>query len=97
MLPYTAKKNEQMLRYTGFCSNVCRGKRRKQEVDKSDYVIEDDLHNKSCSKSCTRLCYTSISLNINSFVFYSYYYLHIYVNVYINCDLKIYIKYAHDS
>jgi len=48
-------KSEQMVRYVGFYSNVSRGKRKKQAVDKPDYVIEDDLYNKSCSKSWARL------------------------------------------
>jgi len=48
-------RNEQTVRYLGYYSNVCRGKRRKQEVDQPDYAIEDDLYNKSCSKSWARL------------------------------------------
>lgn len=34
---------------------MCRGKRKKQGSAESDYVIEDDLHNKSLSKSWARL------------------------------------------
>jgi len=48
-------RNEQMVRYVGFYSNVCRGKRKKQGRAESDYVIEDDSYNKSCSKSWARL------------------------------------------
>jgi len=48
-------KGEQMVRYVGFYSNVCRGKRKKQGRGQSDYVIEDDSYNKSCSKSWARL------------------------------------------
>ena len=44
-------RNEQTVGYLGFYSNVCRGKRKKQGSAESDYVIEEDLHNKSCSKS----------------------------------------------
>jgi len=44
-----------MVRYVGFYSNVSRGKLKKQGSCQSDYVIEDDLHNKSCSKSWARL------------------------------------------
>lgn len=38
-------KNEQMLRYTGYYSNVSRGKRKKQGRAESDNVIEDDSYN----------------------------------------------------
>jgi hypothetical protein len=48
-------RNEQMVRYVGFYSNVCRGKRKKQGRAESDYVIEDDSYNKGCSKSWARL------------------------------------------
>jgi len=48
-------KNEQMLRYLGFYSNVCRGKRKKQGTAESEYVIEDEEYNKSCSRSWARL------------------------------------------
>jgi hypothetical protein len=48
-------KSEQMVRYVGFYSNVSRGKRKKQGSCQSDYAIEDDLYNKSCSKSWARL------------------------------------------
>lgn len=44
-------RNEQTLRYLGYYSNVCRGKRKKKAICQSDYVIEDDSYNKSCSKS----------------------------------------------
>jgi len=48
-------KNEQMVRYTGYYSNVCRGRRKKKGMSESEYVIEDDSYNKSCSKSWARL------------------------------------------
>ena len=48
-------KNEQMVRYTGYYSNVCRGKRKKQCTCESGFVIEDDNHNKGCNKSWARL------------------------------------------
>ena len=44
-----------MVRYLGFYSNVCRGKRKKQGSAESEYVIEDDSYNKGCSKSWARL------------------------------------------
>jgi hypothetical protein len=34
---------------------VCQGKRKKQAMDQSDYVIEEKEYNKSCSKSWARL------------------------------------------
>ena len=36
-------KNEQMLRYYGFYSNVCKGRRKKRGMSESDYVIEGVL------------------------------------------------------
>ena len=48
-------KDEQMIRYTGYYSNVCRGRRKKKGISESEYVIEDDSYNKSCSKSWARL------------------------------------------
>ena len=48
-------KNEQMVRYTGYYSNVCRGRRKKQGTTESEYVIEDDPYNKGYSKSWARL------------------------------------------
>ena len=48
-------KNEQMLRYLGFYSNVCRGRRKKQGMKESEYVIEGEEYNKSANKSWTRL------------------------------------------
>jgi len=49
------EKSEQMVRYTGYYSNVCRGKRRKQGMTESDYVIENEECSKSCNKSWARL------------------------------------------
>jgi len=48
-------KNEQMVRYTGYYSNVCRGKRKKQGTCESGFVIEEDNYNKGCNKSWARL------------------------------------------
>jgi len=48
-------KSEQMVRYNGYYSNVCRGRRKKQGSGQSEYIIEDDGYNKSCSKSWARL------------------------------------------
>lgn len=48
-------KNEQMVRYMGYYSNVCRGRRKKQGDAESDFVIEDDNYNKGCSRSWARL------------------------------------------
>jgi len=48
-------KNEQMVRYLGFYSNVCRGRRKKQGSAESEYVIEDGQYNIGCSKSWARL------------------------------------------
>ena len=48
-------KNEQMVRYMGYYSNVCRGRRKKQETAQSDFVIEDCEHNKGLNKSWAHL------------------------------------------
>ena len=48
-------KNEQMLRYLGFYSNVCRGRRKKQGMKESEYVIEGEKSNKGTNKSWARL------------------------------------------
>lgn len=48
-------KNEQMVRYLGYYSNVCRGRRKKQGACESDCVIEDDGYTKGANKSWTRL------------------------------------------
>ena len=48
-------KNEQMVRYLGFYSNVCRGRRKKQGIAESEYVIEGEEYNKGANKSWARL------------------------------------------
>ena len=48
-------KNEQMLRYYGFYSNVCRGRRKRQGICKSYFIIKDDNYNKGCDKLWARL------------------------------------------
>jgi hypothetical protein len=47
-------KNEQMVRYTGYYSNVCRGRRKRQGTCESDCVVEEDGY-KSVNKSWARL------------------------------------------
>ncbi|MHB1443534.1 MAG: hypothetical protein ACYCXO_12405, partial [Candidatus Humimicrobiaceae bacterium] len=47
-------KNEQMIRYTGYYSNVCRGRRKKEDTCESDFDIEED-NNKGANKSWARL------------------------------------------
>ncbi|MBU4293893.1 MAG: hypothetical protein KJ770_07575 [Actinobacteria bacterium] len=44
-----------MLRYLGYYSNVCRGRRKKQGTAESEYVIEGEEYNKDCSKTWARL------------------------------------------
>jgi hypothetical protein len=38
--------DEQTVRYYGFYSNVCRGKRKKNNIDEADFVIQDSEHKK---------------------------------------------------
>ena len=44
-----------MVRYLGYYSNVCRGRRKKQGACESDCVIEDDGYTKGANKSWLRL------------------------------------------
>ena len=44
-----------MVRYFGFYSNVCRGKRKRQKEDNADFIIGGDEHTKGCNKSWARL------------------------------------------
>jgi hypothetical protein len=44
-----------MVRYTGYYSNVCRGRRKKKGACESDCVIEDDGCAKGANKSWSRL------------------------------------------
>ena len=48
-------KNEQMVRYNGYYSNVCRRRRKKQGITESDFVIKDDKYTKGANKSWSRL------------------------------------------
>ncbi len=43
------------MRYMGYYSNVCRGRRKKQGRAESDFVIEDEEYNKGCSRTWARL------------------------------------------
>ena len=54
-VPISLNKNEQMVRYLGFYSNVCRGRRNKQGIAESEYVIEGEEYNKGANKSWARL------------------------------------------
>ena len=47
-------KNEQMVRYMGYYSNLCRGRRKRQGTCESDFVIEED-NSKGLNKSWARL------------------------------------------
>lgn len=42
---------EQMVRYSGFYSNVCRGRRKRKNCDEADFIIEGDEYKKGCNKS----------------------------------------------
>ena len=49
-------KGEQMVRYLGFYSNVCRSRRKRQKEDELDYcIITDNQYIKGCNKSWARL------------------------------------------
>jgi len=39
-------KGEQMVRYNGYYSNVCRGRRKKDNIDLADFVIQDSEYKK---------------------------------------------------
>jgi hypothetical protein len=40
-----------MVRYMGYWRNVCRGRRKKEDADESDFVIQDDKYTKGANKS----------------------------------------------
>jgi len=44
-----------MVRYMGYYSNVCRGRRKKEGACESDFVIENDKYTKGANKSWSRL------------------------------------------
>jgi len=44
-----------MVRYNGYYSNVCRGRRKKEDADESDFVIQDDKYTKGANKSWAHL------------------------------------------
>jgi len=46
---------KQTVRHYGFYSNVCRRKRKKNNIDEADFVIQDDECKKGCNKSWARL------------------------------------------
>ena len=48
-------KCEQMVRYNGYYSNLCRGRREKEGTCESDFVIENCEYNKGLNKSWARL------------------------------------------
>ena len=48
-------KGKQTVRYLGYYSNVCRGKRKKQNSAEADFIIFDDEYTKGCNKSWARL------------------------------------------
>ena len=48
-------KCEQMVRCNGYYSNVCRGRRKKDSIDGSDCVLQDDEYTKGTNKSWARL------------------------------------------
>ncbi|MCG2791216.1 MAG: hypothetical protein L6305_05650 [Actinomycetia bacterium] len=48
-------KNEQMVRYMGYCRNVCRGRRKKEGTCESDFAVQDDKYTKGANKSWARL------------------------------------------
>ena len=52
---YIPNMGEQMVRYLGFYSNVCRGRRKRQNCDRSDFIITDDEYRRGCNKSWARL------------------------------------------
>ena len=46
---------EQTVRYLDYYNNVCRGRRKKDNIDGPDFVIQDDEYKKDCNKSWARL------------------------------------------
>jgi len=48
-------KGEQIVRYFGYCSNVCRGKRKKDKINDIEFIIQDAKYKKGCNKSWAHL------------------------------------------
>ena len=48
-------KGEQMVRYYGYYSNVCCGKKKKENGEEIDLIIKYDEYTKGCNKSWARL------------------------------------------
>ncbi|MHB8280872.1 MAG: hypothetical protein ACYDIA_25010 [Candidatus Humimicrobiaceae bacterium] len=44
-----------MSEYLGYYSNVCRGIRKKEGINESEFVIQDEDYNKACSRTWARL------------------------------------------
>ncbi|MBE3128100.1 MAG: transposase [Actinobacteria bacterium] len=50
LVSHIPNKSEQMVRYLGFFSNVCRGKRKKDNVNDIEFIIQDTENTKGCNK-----------------------------------------------
>jgi len=46
---------EQTVRYFGYYSNVCRGRRKKDNINDIEFIIQDTECKKCCNKSWARL------------------------------------------
>ena len=55
LVSHIPNKCEQMVRYNGYYSNVCRGRRKKDSACESDFVLQDDKYTKGANKSWAKL------------------------------------------
>ena len=55
LVSHIPNKCEQMVRYNGYYSNVCQGRRKKDNIEGPDFVVQDDEHTKGANKSWARL------------------------------------------
>ncbi|MHB8279169.1 MAG: hypothetical protein ACYDIA_16170 [Candidatus Humimicrobiaceae bacterium] len=47
--PVVANMGEQTVRYLGYYSNVCRGRRKRQNCDGADFIIAGEKYTKGCN------------------------------------------------
>jgi adenine-specific DNA methylase len=55
LVSHIPNMGEQTVRYLGYYSNVCRGRRKKNNIDGPDFIIQDDEYKNGCNKSWARL------------------------------------------
>jgi len=60
LVSHIPNRGEQMVRYLGYCSNVCRDRRKKQSGDGANFIIANGECKRPCNKSWARLTHENI-------------------------------------